>query len=115
MCGVFGIFGHPEAARLASIGLHALQHRGQESAGIASSPGGEVFLQRAMGHVAQIFDEATLANLPGIMAIGQVLAVGGLLLLGRGGGGFWLLPTPGGGPARSRLLSEGFHNSVRKE
>ncbi len=72
MCGVFGIFGHPEAARLASIGLHALQHRGQESAGIASSPGGEVFLQRAMGHVAQIFDESTLANLPGIMAIGQV-------------------------------------------
>ena len=72
MCGVFGIFGHPDAAVLTSIGLHALQHRGQESAGIASSPGGEVFLQRAMGHVAAIFDQQTLKNLPGIMAIGQV-------------------------------------------
>lgn len=72
MCGVFGIFGHPEAAVLTSVGLHALQHRGQESAGIASSPGGEVFLQRAMGHVAAIFDQQTLKNLPGIMAIGQV-------------------------------------------
>ncbi len=72
MCGVFGLYGHPDAARLTSVGLHALQHRGQESAGIASSAGGEVFVQRHMGHVVQIFDEPTLALLPGHMAIGHV-------------------------------------------
>ena len=72
MCGVFGIFGHPDAARLTSVGLHALQHRGQESAGIASSAGGEVFLQRHMGHVTDVFGEATLGLLPGHLAIGQV-------------------------------------------
>jgi len=72
MCGVFGIFNHPDAARLTSVGLHALQHRGQESSGIASAKGGEVFIQRHMGQVTTVFDEAMLAMLPGTMAIGQV-------------------------------------------
>lgn len=72
MCGVFGIYGHDEAANLAYLGLHALQHRGQESAGIAASDGGVLRLHRAMGHVADVFDARVLAELPGRAAIGQV-------------------------------------------
>src|SRR5438552_2746993 len=49
MCGVFGIFGHPEAANMAYLGLHALQHRGQEAAGIVSSDGEKLYAHRAMG------------------------------------------------------------------
>src|SRR5688572_9363143 len=56
-CGVFGIFGHPEAANLTYLGLYALQHRGQESAGIAASDGAEVRISKAMGHVADAFSE----------------------------------------------------------
>ena len=56
-CGVFGIFGHPEAANLTYLGLYALQHRGQESAGIATADGEQIRLSRAMGHVADAFDE----------------------------------------------------------
>jgi amidophosphoribosyltransferase len=70
-CGVFGIFGHPEAAKLAYLGLYSLQHRGQESAGIASADGTRVRVVRRMGHVADIFDEPTLAELPGSVAIGH--------------------------------------------
>jgi len=54
-CGVFGVFGHTEAANLAYLGLYALQHRGQESAGIVSSDGNELHLHRAMGEVEEIF------------------------------------------------------------
>ncbi|MGC9999581.1 MAG: amidophosphoribosyltransferase, partial [Bryobacteraceae bacterium] len=54
-CGVFAVYGHPEAANLAHLGLHALQHRGQESAGISSSDGKEIYTHKAMGHVADIF------------------------------------------------------------
>ncbi len=71
-CGVFGIHGHPEAANITYLGLYALQHRGQESAGIVSSSGGEHFLHRAMGLVADIFNERTLQKLPGRHAIGHV-------------------------------------------
>jgi amidophosphoribosyltransferase len=71
-CGVFGIFGHPEAANMTYLGLYALQHRGQESAGIASSDGEQIRLSRAMGHVADIFDGATLSDLNGTSAIGHV-------------------------------------------
>jgi amidophosphoribosyltransferase len=71
-CGVFGIFGHPEAANMTYLGLYALQHRGQESAGIAASDGTKVRLARAMGYVADVFDSRTLAELPGSMAIGHV-------------------------------------------
>jgi amidophosphoribosyltransferase len=70
-CGVFGIFGHPEAANLTYLGLFALQHRGQESAGIAAADGEKMRLSRAMGEVAEAFDEPTLAKLPGHIAIGH--------------------------------------------
>ena len=70
-CGVFGIFGHPEAANLTYLGLFALQHRGQESAGIAVADGGKIRVSRAMGQVAEAFDEPALAKLPGHVAIGH--------------------------------------------
>jgi amidophosphoribosyltransferase len=71
-CGVFGIFGHTEAANMTYLGLYALQHRGQESAGIAASDGQLVRLSRAMGYVADVFDSRTLSELSGSMAIGHV-------------------------------------------
>jgi len=71
-CGVFGIFGHPEASNMTYLGLYALQHRGQESAGIAVSDGAQVRVSRAMGYVADCFDNAALAALPGQTAIGHV-------------------------------------------
>jgi amidophosphoribosyltransferase len=70
-CGVFGVFGHEEASKLTYLGLYALQHRGQESAGIVSSDGGELYLHRAMGEVEEIFTPAVLAELPGNLAIGH--------------------------------------------
>ena len=70
-CGVFGVFGHPEAANLAYLGLYALQHRGQESAGIVSSDGKELYVHRAMGEVEEIFQPSVLAQLPGSLAIGH--------------------------------------------
>ena len=71
-CGVFGIFGHPEASNLAYLGLYALQHRGQESAGIAASDGQLVRVSKAMGYVNEAFDTESLAKLPGRMAVGHV-------------------------------------------
>jgi amidophosphoribosyltransferase len=71
-CGIVGIHGHSEAANIAYLGLYALQHRGQESAGICSTQGGEHFVHRAMGLVADVFSEKTLARLPGRHAIGHV-------------------------------------------
>jgi amidophosphoribosyltransferase len=70
-CGVFGIFGHPEAANLTYLGLYALQHRGQESAGIAAADGERLRVSRAMGQVAEAFNEQTLEKLPGHIAIGH--------------------------------------------
>jgi amidophosphoribosyltransferase len=70
-CGVFGIFGHPEAANLTYLGLYALQHRGQESAGIATADGEKIRISRAMGHVAEAFDERALETLPGHIALGH--------------------------------------------
>ena len=70
-CGVFGIFGHPEAANLTYLGLYALQHRGQESAGIAAADGHVVTVARGMGYVADIFDDRTLSSLTGRSAIGH--------------------------------------------
>jgi len=72
MCGVFGIQGHGEAAHITYLGLYALQHRGQESAGIVASNGREQLVHRGMGLVADVFSEATLAKLPGRHAIGHV-------------------------------------------
>jgi amidophosphoribosyltransferase len=70
-CGVFGVFGHPEAANLTYLGLYALQHRGQESAGIVASTGTDLNLHRAMGEVEEIFQPSVLAKLPGYSAIGH--------------------------------------------
>ena len=72
-CGIFGIFGHPEAGNMAYLGLYALQHRGQESAGIVTSSGsGQLHSHKAMGLVADIFTEDVLRQLPGQAAIGHV-------------------------------------------
>lgn len=70
-CGVFGIYGHPEAANLTYLGLYALQHRGQEGAGICSSDGRQLFLEKSMGLVADVFSEKRLRRLPGYIAIGH--------------------------------------------
>src|SRR5687767_4849493 len=70
-CGVFGIFGHPEAANLTYLGLYALQHRGQESSGIATADGQRMRVSRAMGQVADAFTTPTLESLPGHLAIGH--------------------------------------------
>ena len=70
-CGVCGVFGHPEAAKMAYLGLYALQHRGQESAGIVSSDGRELHLEKSMGLVADIFQPEVLARLPGDAALGH--------------------------------------------
>ena len=71
-CGVFGIYGHPEAPALTRLGLYALQHRGQESAGIASADGERLYLTRAMGLVSEAFEESAMATLRGDTAIGHV-------------------------------------------
>lgn len=72
MCGIVGIYNHPEASRLAYLGLFALQHRGQEAAGITSSDGEKLYSHRQMGLVADIFTEETLNRLVGQSAIGHV-------------------------------------------
>ena len=70
-CGVFGIYGHPDAAAITALGLYALQHRGQESAGICSTDGEEIYTHKSMGHVADIFTQPVVATLPGELAIGH--------------------------------------------
>jgi amidophosphoribosyltransferase len=69
-CGVFGVFGQPDAAALAALGLHALQHRGQEAAGIVTFDGNQFHGHRAMGHVGDNFGtEAVIQHLPGSSAV----------------------------------------------
>src|SRR5438046_5241560 len=70
-CGVIAIYAHPEAEKLAYLGLHALQHRGQESAGIVTSDGLTLRAHRAMGLVADIFTEEVLSQVHGTLAIGH--------------------------------------------
>ncbi len=70
-CGVVAICGHPEAAKMAYLGLYALQHRGQESAGICTSDGVTVHSHKSMGHVAEIFTNEVIQRLPGSLAIGH--------------------------------------------
>jgi amidophosphoribosyltransferase len=70
-CGVVAVYGHSEAAKLCYLGLHALQHRGQESAGIAASDGHRMTVYKSMGLVADVFGEAALAKLAGNHAIGH--------------------------------------------
>jgi amidophosphoribosyltransferase len=71
MCGIFGIEGLDDAANLTYLGLYALQHRGQESAGIVSWDGQQMHVERGMGHVSDIFKEKVLARLPGTRAMGH--------------------------------------------
>ncbi len=70
-CGVMAIYGHPEAANLAYLGLHALQHRGQESCGLAVTDGKHLKCHKEMGHVADIFRPEVIGRLPGHVAIGH--------------------------------------------
>src|SRR5947209_17111844 len=70
-CGVFAVYGHPEASKMAYLGLYALQHRGQESAGICTSDGQEIHCHKSMGQVSDIFTSNVLAELPGELAIGH--------------------------------------------
>ena len=70
-CGVVGVYGHEEAAKLVYLGLYALQHRGQESAGIVSTDGRELYAHRAMGEVEEIFKPEVLNKLPGWASIGH--------------------------------------------
>ena len=72
MCGIFGIYNHIEASNLAYLGLYALQHRGQESAGIVSSDSRQLYHYRQMGLVSEIFTKDVLKKLPGKSAIGHV-------------------------------------------
>ena len=70
MCGIFGIANHSDAATQTYLGLYALQHRGQESTGISSSDGAQVYTHKSMGYVADVFSEDVLAKLKGTNAIG---------------------------------------------
>jgi len=72
MCGIFGIYGHKEAAHLTYLGLYALQHRGQESAGIATSDGSRLYSYKGMGIVGDVFTDEKLKALKGDRAIGHV-------------------------------------------
>ncbi|MDB4953417.1 MAG: glutamine--phosphoribosylpyrophosphate amidotransferase [Myxococcales bacterium] len=72
MCGVFGINGHDEASNIAYLGMHALQHRGQESTGLAAAEDGKLRRHVEMGLVSDVFDRERLAKLPGRAAIGHV-------------------------------------------
>jgi amidophosphoribosyltransferase len=83
-CGIFGVAGSDDAGNLSYLGLYALQHRGQESAGIATlDDEGKIHIEREMGYVADVFDEARLSRLPGRTAIGHVryATAGGSLLV----------------------------------
>ena len=72
-CGVFGIFGHPDASAITALGLHALQHRGQEAAGIVSFDGRVFHAEKKLGLVGDSFsDRATIERLEGLSAIGHV-------------------------------------------
>src|SRR3989339_1502928 len=71
-CGVCGIFGHQDSAKLTYFGLYALQHRGQESAGIVTSDGHQIIQHKAMGLVSEVFSEKILQSLKGHIALGHV-------------------------------------------
>ena len=68
-CGIFGIYNHPQAARLTQLGLFSLQHRGEEAAGICTSDGSDLYLVKKTGLVGDAFNEASFAELPGPHAV----------------------------------------------
>src|SRR3989338_912686 len=72
MCGIFGIYPHKDAARLTYLGLYALQHRGEEAAGIVSSNGKKIFLHKALGLVSDVFNEEIIHDLRVELAVGHV-------------------------------------------
>ena len=72
MCGIFGIYPHKEASRITYLGLYALQHRGEEAAGIVSRNGSKVYIHKSMGLVSDVFDESALKGLRGELAVGHV-------------------------------------------
>jgi len=72
VCGIFGIYPHKDAAQLACLGLYALQHRGEEAAGIITRNGRKVHLHKALGLVSDVFDDKVLRSLRGEMAVGHV-------------------------------------------
>ena len=110
-CGVFGVFGHPEAANITYLGLYALQHRGQESAGIVSSTGNDLHIHRAMGEVEEIFSPPVLAKLPGSSAISRIATFSGPT---------WILAEPRMGPVvtpmsrRDAMSAMNYTLSLRK-
>jgi len=71
MCGIFGIANHSDASQMTYLGLYALQHRGQESTGMSSSDGEQVYTHKSMGYVADVFSEDVIAKLKGVNAIGH--------------------------------------------
>src|SRR6476646_2055951 len=72
-CGVFGIYGHPDAAAITALGLHALQHRGQEAAGIVTYDGKRFHSERRLGLVGDTFSRRDVIDrLPGTIAVGHV-------------------------------------------
>jgi amidophosphoribosyltransferase len=71
-CGVFGVYNHPDAPQLTYYGIHALQHRGQESAGICASNGEQFFYHRDMGLVTEVFSNDQLSKIRGYISIGHV-------------------------------------------
>ncbi len=71
-CGICGIYGHPDSAKLTYFGLYALQHRGQESAGIVTSDNGQIHEHKSMGLVSEVFSENDLKRLPGTISVGHV-------------------------------------------
>ena len=70
-CGLFGVYGHRDAARLTYLGLYSLQHRGEEAAGIVTYDGKTMHTHKGMGLVSEVFNETTLHQLPGRMAVGH--------------------------------------------
>jgi amidophosphoribosyltransferase len=108
MCGVFGIRSDErDVARLTYFGLFALQHRGQESAGIAVSEGGHLTTVREMGLVAQVFDEETLQSLPGDVAVGHTR-------YSTTGGAFWTNAQPIVQHGRARTVALGHNGNLTK-
>ena len=73
MCGIFGIANHSDASQMTYLGLYALQHRGQESTGISSSDGYQVYTHKSMGYVADVFSEDVITKLKGLNAIGHTV------------------------------------------
>ncbi|WP_297082787.1 amidophosphoribosyltransferase [uncultured Demequina sp.] len=105
-CGVFGIFApDEEVAKLTYFGLYALQHRGQESAGIATSPGDKILVFKDMGLVSQVFDEGALEALQGHVAVGHAR-------YSTTGASTWANAQPTLGPSRSGTVALGHNGNL---